>query len=390
MCAGEGRRESILVRICLEFNSSLGEYLQDVGVLRERPIDYYCLTCHCVLCHKCFLKEHNVHEYLDVECETVKEKATELVLTSEKFIQNKIKDLEETHVMLVESRETLQRFTEDACSRITKQTDKIIADIKASSERIMTDVKNKSQESESKLTKTEEKIMVDIKNFKLNLETNFPSLTEDFDLQILVSFEKIKELEELCKDVKVETPSVVQYLDWKENDFSLITDMLGSMVLKQYDNTKLHESMVLKQYHIPKLHESNSYQFYYNINDIKKDDEVFYSQDKFSYSNLVWNCCVMRYNGYLYIYIGLLPDDNPRLNYCIIDYQISILNIDNKTITNTYSDKRLERGHAGWYLCWAKSITWSKLTDKNNGYLNSNNQFVIQGNITQIREISLK
>ncbi|ESO99843.1 hypothetical protein LOTGIDRAFT_141429, partial [Lottia gigantea] len=71
----------------------------------ERPIDYYCRTCHCVLCYKCYVKEHNGHEYLEVECETVKAKATELVSTSEKFIQNKIKDFEEIHVALVEARE---------------------------------------------------------------------------------------------------------------------------------------------------------------------------------------------------------------------------------------------------------------------------------------------
>ena len=34
VCAGDGSSESILVRNCLEFNSSLGEKPQDVGVLR--------------------------------------------------------------------------------------------------------------------------------------------------------------------------------------------------------------------------------------------------------------------------------------------------------------------------------------------------------------------
>ena len=34
MCAGDGSSETILVRNCLELNSSLGENPQDVGVLR--------------------------------------------------------------------------------------------------------------------------------------------------------------------------------------------------------------------------------------------------------------------------------------------------------------------------------------------------------------------
>ncbi|ESO92698.1 hypothetical protein LOTGIDRAFT_175660 [Lottia gigantea] len=180
--------------------------------------------------------------------------------------------------------------------------------------------------------------MGDIKILTWNLEKNLLSLTEDCDFQMLVSLEKIKELEDLCKDVEVltVTPSVVQYLDWKEEDFGF--------------NIEMSWSMVLTQYHTPKLHEFNSYKFHFNINDIMNDGEWYYSQEKFNYINVVWSCRVGRFNdGYLDIGIVLSSCDNPRLNYCFIDGQISLLNMDDdsKTVSDTVDDERFDVGGNG-------------------------------------------
>ncbi|ESP05097.1 hypothetical protein LOTGIDRAFT_151894 [Lottia gigantea] len=331
----------------------------------QKEVDLYCSNCNVGLCLKCIFIQHKDHETLDIESDDTRNKAIEKLQRSQRTIQNRIKHLVKTRSTLLESLEQLESLCEESCVKVTEKTEQIVSNLRRSCEQIITDIGKNLEENRSKVEDREKKLTREITLLEREMESNISPSTKT-TLNILQTLPRLIKIEKQSESRKCYN-LCVQYSQWVGKEFSFDIDQLGSVISKPF--------------YIP-----GSYQFIFNVSDIGKGGTIYYSKNKFRCNNLVWSCGVDRdSDDGIYIGVQLLSTDNPKLNYCIIDYQVSILNIDDdsKTITRTDSGWRFYRER---YWGWIYPIAWSDLNS--NGYLNSNGQFVVQCNITQIIEIS--
>ncbi|ESO99058.1 hypothetical protein LOTGIDRAFT_238935 [Lottia gigantea] len=128
--------------------------------------------------------------------------------------------------------------------------------------------------------------------------------------------------------------------------------------------------------------------FRFKAEDMTKLGYYYLSDDKYKVNGLHWSCSVKRFqDGQFQVALELLPNDNPLLKSCLLDFRVILLNtntaINTTLVFESHRKLIVGRKHVGL----ESVLDWNILTDQKQGFVDANGKFILVLEIQKLREI---
>ncbi|XP_050418095.1 E3 ubiquitin-protein ligase TRIM71-like [Patella vulgata] len=202
----------------------------------QKRVKYYCQDCSMVVCSKCFIIDHNGHEYLHLQDESVREEIKGELKTLNVEIKTHIDELEEFSESLNIKYSGVNDSVKTACDKVDEQVNTICREVRRIGDQLKDKMKNTwggdiSDDVHIKYKKLMEDIKRLTEDLKASVKYSVNVLEDSSIVQVLQRLPKVRQEKDESRCRKLDIPDV-SYSTFQvaEIDKTLLTNQIGKIV----------------------------------------------------------------------------------------------------------------------------------------------------------------
>ncbi|XP_050407516.2 E3 ubiquitin-protein ligase TRIM33 [Patella vulgata] len=322
----------------------------------SEKVTTYCKDCTLAMCLKCFVANHNGHNYLDLQKDEVRQNMRQDLRTLNDALKTQIDRFEKHNDNLNSKLIEVKHFIKTECDKVDAQMDKICSDVRRIGQNIKKKMQETSEEEESKLGKLTEDIKRLTEDLKASVKYSENILEDSSIVEVLKRLPKVRQEKDESCCRKLDIPDV-RYSKFQvaEIDQTLLTNHLGKIV--------------------------NCYQnMFEDIFNVDTVSSGWCSGKQHVVSGFTWSIAVVIDSLSLFVKLYLDDVEDNSITLCDAD-------VTYKVINKTDDRQSVVKQFIGGVSAWCDIIDWSYFSDPVNGFTDDDGNFKIQVTINEVTDI---
>ncbi|XP_050415922.2 tripartite motif-containing protein 45 [Patella vulgata] len=321
----------------------------------EKEVRCYCKSCSIAVCSDCFVTDHLAHKMTDLQDKSKTDEERESLIYLKFDLESLLVEYNKCLGSIKQFISDIKNSAQTSCDAVDKQVGKICCEVRNQAEEIKVQIKKSRDEEVDKMTKRQDEVEIIIEDLKSSRNC----VVEDTSIvKILNIKSQIQGLIERGRLRKLDIPDVkCTWFEESAIDKTLIAKQLGDLLFQEHSTftTSLH----------------------------------------FDGLDVEMCCCIKGLPWCIHaekittnippslgIYLRLneYPETADIIS-CQAERVVTLVNNKDKH----QSLKRAEHSDTyppGKRRGWPRFIDWNRFSDKQNGFLDENNNFTIQTTIT--------
>ncbi|XP_050405233.2 tripartite motif-containing protein 2-like [Patella vulgata] len=324
-------------------------------------ITMYCKDCSLAMCWKCFVANHNGHNYLDLQEEEVRQNMRQDLRTLNDELETQIKRFEKHYDNLNSKLMEVKQVTKTECDRVDAQVDKVCSEFRKIGENIKKEMQKTSEEEESKCRNLMEDIKRLTEDLKASVKYSVNVLEDSAIVEVLQRLPKVRQEKDESCCRKLDIPGV-RYSTFQvaEIDKTLLTNQLGKIV-------SCHQIMI---------------EDIFTVEGVRGSGWNYGKQQVVS--GFTWSISVTRSTS-LFVGLNLHDVEDKSITSCKVDVTCKIINKNDDR--QSVVKQCVDTARPGGGLYCGKLIDLSYVNDPDSGFIDDNGNFTIQVTINEITVI---
>ncbi|XP_050400297.2 tripartite motif-containing protein 59 [Patella vulgata] len=347
---------------------SVGPVSKDMCSIHPRiEIKCFCKECSVAVCSDCFVSSHNGHPFSDLRDDQVQQGFIDRMIKLNLHVQNRIKEFELYADSLKSLLAKVDTSAESACNAVDEQVAKICSEAKEIGEDTKLQIQTSKDEERRKLTKPLEEMKTLIEKMKVNHRNSVDVIKDKSIVHVVKRIQHVTKENDESGLKKMDIPNV--NCTWFEK---AVIDTGKTMLMKQLGTLIYQEQSMLT--------------------DVFKFDEVSEGKLCSGSDHIIkgqsWLTCVKKKveegSSSLGVYLLWRKKNNTN---CSAEFKATLMNsTTSEAITHSLNNTYTSDGMPGWG--WASFLDWDTFLDKQNGFLDENNNFTIKAivKVTKVEE----
>ncbi|XP_055955602.1 E3 ubiquitin-protein ligase TRIM71-like [Patella vulgata] len=340
----------------------------------EKTVKFYCKDCTLAVCWRCFVADHNGHNFLDLQEDEVRQSIRHDLKSMNDELEKQITNFQKHYDNLNSRLIEVKTCTKTECDKIDAQVEKICSEFHKIGENIKKKMQKASEEEESKFRKLMEDIKRLTEDLKASVKYSVNVLEDSSVVQVLQRIPKVRQEKDESCCRKLDIPDV-RYSTFQvaEIDKTLLTNQLGKIV-------SCHQNMIGK---VVSCHQ-NMFEDVFNV-DTVGDDDVYGKQHVVS--GFTWSIYVCKLgSSSLRVGLNLKDVEDKSITSCKVDVTCKVINKtdDRQSVVKQCNRTVRPGGLAYWYT---DLIDWERFSNPGSGFIDDHRNFTIQVTINDITDI---
>ncbi|XP_050389428.2 tripartite motif-containing protein 45 [Patella vulgata] len=338
----------------------------------EKDIRCYCKDCSLSVCTDCFVIGHNGHNFLDLQDDKIK------VETREKLKQLKA-DLDARTEQFAKYSNSLKalvtdidRSADESCAAVDKQVETICSEVKQLGDDVKIQIQKSRDAEIDKMTKPLKEMEILIEDLKASVKCTVNVIDEKSIVQVLNKIPQVEQEKEECRLRKLDIPDV-KYTCFEESviDKTLLVKQLGTLLYQE------HEATFTSSFNLDEI--------------VRQGKTGLVHGPDYYIQGLPWCITAEKLTRpkaktvrTLAIYLGQSElKETANVKSSQAKCSLTLINIQDKQQSKNIED--IDTYIPGRCRGWPAFIDWNKFSDKQNGFIDDNNNFTIQATVKVIK-----
>ncbi|XP_055955592.1 E3 ubiquitin-protein ligase TRIM33-like [Patella vulgata] len=341
----------------------------------EETVKFYCKDCTLAVCWRCFVADHNGHNYLDLQEDEVRQSIRHDLKSMNDELEKQITNFQKHYDNLNSRLIEVKTCTKTECDKIDAQVEKICSEFHKIGENIKKKMQKASEEEESKFRKLMEDIKRLTEDLKASVKYSVNVLEDSSVVQVLQRIPKVRQEKDESCCRKLDIPDV-RYSTFQvaEIDKTLLTNQLGKIV-------SCHQNMIGK---VVSCHQ-NMFEDVINVDTVREDG--WYDGKRHVVSGFTWSIYVYKGSSSFCFGLNLNDVEDKSITSCKVDVTFKLINkTDDRQSVVKQCNWTVRPGD--WSDCFTDPIDWeSRLSNPGSGFIDDHRNFTIQATINNITDI---
>ncbi|XP_050407514.2 E3 ubiquitin-protein ligase TRIM33-like [Patella vulgata] len=327
----------------------------------KKKVTIYCKDCSLAICWKCFVANHNGHNYLDLQDDEVRQNMRQDLRTLNDDLETQVTKLQKHYDNLKSKLIEVKNFTKTECDKVDARVNKICSEFRKIGENIKQEMQKTGEDAESKFEKLMEDIKILTEDLKGSVKYSVNVLEDSSIVEVLQRIPKVRQEKDGSSCRKLDIPDV-RYSRFQiaKIDKTLLTRQLGKIV-------SCHQNM---------------FEDIFNVNG--KWRRIYHCKQHVL-SGFTWSISVFKNNS-LYVTLQLDDVEDESITSCKVDVTFKVINkTDDRHHVVKHCNKTIKPDEVDVY--YTNFIDWEKLGNTVSGFIDDDGNFTIQVIINEVTDI---
>ncbi|XP_055955585.1 E3 ubiquitin-protein ligase TRIM33-like [Patella vulgata] len=345
----------------------------------KEPVKVYCKDCTVAVCLKCFLADHNGHNYLDLQEDEVRQSIRHDLQSLNDELKKQITNFQKHYDNLNSKLTEVKNCTKTECDKVDAQVEKICSEFHKIGENIKKEMQETSEEEEYKFRKLMEDIKRLTEDLKASVKYSVNVLEDSSVVQVLQRIPKVRQEKDESCCRKLDIPDV-RYSTFQvaEIDRTLLTNQLGKIV-------SCHQNMIGK---VVSCHQ-NMFEDVFNVDTVPGYGGWYYGKQHVV-SGFTWRIDVYKLGSSLFSFgLNLNDVEDKSITSCKVDVTCKLINkTDDRQSVVKQCNGTVRPGV--WSDCSTDLTDLERrLSNPGSGFIDDHRNFTIQVTINKITDIKI-
>ncbi|XP_050397963.1 E3 ubiquitin-protein ligase TRIM56-like [Patella vulgata] len=337
----------------------------------DKEVRCYCKDCSTAVCSDCFVTNHISHKFVDLYGENIDVETRDELKVLQDDIETQISQFEKFCKSLTKIKTDIEYSAKTSCDAVDQQIEQICSEAKQAGEEIKAEIQKSRDEEIEKIMKLLEEMEILIADLKASVKCTGGVIEDTSIVQVLNRIPQVKQEKEESGLRKLDIPDV-KYTWFEQSviDKTLLVKQLGCLLYQE-------ESTFTTSFNLDEVEsESQGYDGVYGEDHYIQGLPWYIGAVKKEETNTVPTLCV---------YLELNDtEDTADIKSCKADLRFTLINIKDKqqSLNRESNGSTYEPGYGRG---WPGFIEWDRLSDKENGFLDDDNNFTVQTTVKIIK-----
>ncbi|XP_050396956.2 E3 ubiquitin-protein ligase TRIM71-like [Patella vulgata] len=337
----------------------------------DKEVRCYCKDCSTAVCSDCYVTNHGSHKFVDLHGENIDVETRDELKVLQDDIETHISKFEKFCKSLTKIKTDIEYSAKTSCDAVDQQIEQICSEAKQAGEEIKAEIQKSRDEEIDKMIKLLGEMEILIEDLKASVKCTGDVIEDTSIVQVLNRIPQVKQEKEESSLRKLDIPDV-KYTWFEQSviDKTLLVKQLGCL-LYQAEST---------------------FTTSFNLDEVESEEDDGVNGEDHYIQGLPWYIRAVKKEETdtvptLAIYLRLKSTkDTADIKSCETNRRITLINIKDKQQSlkkDSNSTTYYKPGVGG--RGWPGFIEWDRLSDKENGFLDDDNNFTVQTTVKIIK-----